>query len=512
MTNTFIISFCVLIIMAYIFDLTTSKTKIPSVILLLLLGWGLQQITDIFEITMPNLSGLLPILGTIGLIVIVLEGALELEFNKSKLPVLKKSLIVALIPMVVLGFLLAGAFYYYQVHFTGGTVDPDFRKALIGAIPLTVISSAIAIPSAVNLGKKNKEFVTYESSLSDILGVLFFDFMFRNATINFESVYMFLLQLILIALVSFFATVGLSYLLAKINHQIKFVPIIILVILIYTISKIYHLPALIFIMLFGMFLGNLEEIKRIKFIRRFKLKKLENEVTKFHEILAEGTFLVRVMFFLLFGFLINTEELLDLETFYWALGIVGLIFLIRFIQLKASGLPAMPLMFVAPRGLITILLFLYINPEDNIAIVNETLITQVILLTVIIMMFGLMSNKNVEKEDTFLSKIKERMSMASFDANRDLKTETVTKSSSEQKEAEAKKTKSEADHSQDEIIKTINEAKEVVTDKITSEISSNVKETDEEKDKKYNESDNEHFEDKNIDDKDNDEDSKDEKK
>src|SRR5690554_987625 len=162
MTNTFIIAFCVLIIIAYIFDLTTSKTKIPSVILLLISGWGLQQFTDIFNINVPNLSGLLPILGTIGLIVIVLEGSLELEFNKSKLPVLKKSVIVALIPMMTLGFVLAGAFYYYQLHYGPGDVDPDFRKALIGAIPLTVISSAIAIPSAINLGKKNKEFVTID--------------------------------------------------------------------------------------------------------------------------------------------------------------------------------------------------------------------------------------------------------------------------------------------------------------------------------------------------------------
>src|SRR5690554_2203230 len=229
--------------------------------------------------------------------------------------------------------MLAGAFYYYELYYGSGEIDPDFRKALIGAIPLTVISSAIAIPSAVNLGKKNKEFVTYESSLSDILGVLFFDFMFRNATIDFHSFWVFLLQLLLIAVVSFIATIGLSYLLAQIKHQIKFVPIIILVILIYTISKIYHLPGLIFIMLFGMFLGNLEEIKRIKFMQRFKLRKLENEVQKFYEILAEGTFLVRVMFFLLFGFLIDTQELLDLQTFYWALGISGLIFLIRFIQL-----------------------------------------------------------------------------------------------------------------------------------------------------------------------------------
>src|SRR5690554_5304355 len=123
--------------------------------------------------------------------------------------------------MMTLGFVLAGAFYYYQLHYGPGDVDPDFRKALIGAIPLTVISSAIAIPSAINLGKKNKEFVTYESSISDILGVLFFDFVFRNVTIDFFSFWVFLFQIILIAVVSFIATVGLSFLLARITHQIN---------------------------------------------------------------------------------------------------------------------------------------------------------------------------------------------------------------------------------------------------------------------------------------------------
>lgn len=451
MTNTFIIAFCVLIIMAYIFDLTTSKTKIPSVILLLILGWSLQQITDIFNINVPNLNGLLPILGTIGLIVIVLEGSLELELNKSKLPLIKKSIIVALIPMMALGFMLAGAFYYYELNYGSGEIDPDFRKALIGAIPLTVISSAIAIPSAVNLGKKNKEFVTYESSLSDILGVLFFDFVFRNVTIDFHSFWIFLLQLVIIAIVSFIASIGLSFLLAKINHQIKFIPIIILVILIYTVSKIYHLPALIFIMLFGMFIGNLEEIKSLKFIERYKLHKLETEVTKFHEILREGTFLVRVMFFLLFGFLIKTEELLNQKTFYWALGIVGLIFLIRFVQLKISRLPAMPLMFVAPRGLITILLFLYIAPDDRIDLVNQSLVIQVILLSVIIMMIGLMFDK--QKDELFFSKKKERMSMQPSDAEPSLDSEPSEKVTSGEpiKSEEISEEKSDAENKSDTI-------------------------------------------------------------
>ena len=72
---TIIITFCILLLVAYLFDLTSSKTKIPSVILLLLLGWGVRQITDLLFIDLPDFSYVLPILGTIGLILIVLDGS-----------------------------------------------------------------------------------------------------------------------------------------------------------------------------------------------------------------------------------------------------------------------------------------------------------------------------------------------------------------------------------------------------------------------------------------------------
>jgi cell volume regulation protein A len=113
MTTAIIISICVLLIIAYVFDLTAAKTKIPSVILLLLLGWGVRQLTDLFSIEIPDLNALLPAFGTIGLILIVLEGSLELEFNRSKLPVLRKSFTVALLSLVGMAFLLAYMLNYY---------------------------------------------------------------------------------------------------------------------------------------------------------------------------------------------------------------------------------------------------------------------------------------------------------------------------------------------------------------------------------------------------------------
>src|SRR6187549_1213029 len=112
MSTAIIITLCVLVLIAYAFDLTSSKTKIPSVILLLLLGWVLRQLTTYLNINLPDLSPALPILGTVGLILIVLEGSLELELNKSKSILIAKSFLTALIPLVLLAVGLAFVFQY----------------------------------------------------------------------------------------------------------------------------------------------------------------------------------------------------------------------------------------------------------------------------------------------------------------------------------------------------------------------------------------------------------------
>lgn len=385
MTTSIIITLCILILLAYLFDLSSSKTRIPSVILLLLLGWIIKQLAIFFSVTVPDLSSLLPLLGTVGLILIVLEGSLELELNKSKLPMVRKAFFVSFFPILATGLILAALLSYY-----GGF---SFKQSLVNVIPLAVISSAIAIPTAKNMNTYNREFVTYESSLSDIVGVIFFNFIALNTVINGHAFFQFGWQLVLILIISFLATVGLSYLLGKINHHIKFIPIMVLVILIYTISKIYHLPSLLFILLFGIFLGNLDELKRYKWIALLKPDSLDKEVHKFKEIATEAAFVIRTFFFILFGYLIETAELVNTQTLLWAAIVVAVIFIIRAMQLKISGLPLFPLLFVAPRGLITILLFLSILPQDRIPLIDNSLIIQVIILTALIMMGGMMGIK-----------------------------------------------------------------------------------------------------------------------
>lgn len=386
MTTSIIIIICVLLLLAYVFDISASKTKIPSIILLLVLGYGMKQASIVLNISIPDLSPILPILGTVGLILIVLEGSLELELNRKQMPFVGKTSLIALMQLLAVSFGLAYAFYSFS--------DINFKVALANAIPFAIISSAIAIPSAKNLIKKNKEFITYESSLSDIFGVIFFNFITQNDNIGGQSFGNFAIEILLIILVSIVSTIVLAFLLSKIKHHVKFTPIILMVVLIYAVSKTFHLPALIFILLFGVVLGNIDEFKDNKFIQKLKPDTLKREVHKFKEISTEIAFLVRALFFLLMGYLIEASELLNTDTMLWAIDISAGIFIIRYIILKLFKMDMNPILYIAPRGLITILLFLSIPLNQVCTLANKSLIIQVIILSALFMMLGMMGNSS----------------------------------------------------------------------------------------------------------------------
>lgn len=385
MSNAIIISLCLLLLISYMFDVSSPKTKIPSVILLLIVGWAVRQAADFFGISIPNLSPILPIIGTVGLILIVFEGALDLELNRSKKKLIISSISMSLIPMLVLSI---GIGLVFDTIF-----GVDFRQGLLNAVPFAVISSAIAISSAKNLLPKDREFVIYESTFSDIFAVVLFNFIIRNEVIDGNSFVVFGWQLILILVITVIATLGLSLLMSKIRHRVKFVPIILLIILIYAIAKEYHLPALIFIFILGLFIGNLDKFKRFRFVDKLQPEIMVKEVVKLNDITTEITFSIRSLFFILFGYLINTHELLNAKTFIIATGILIGIIVLRIIGLKIARQNLNPLLYVAPRGLITILLFITIPDTERISMVNNSLVIQVIVLTALFMMVGLMISK-----------------------------------------------------------------------------------------------------------------------
>ena len=100
---------------------------------------------------------------------------------------------------------------------------------------------------------------------------------------------------------------------------------------------------------------------------------------------------------MIFGFLIELKDLTNIETLKWAVVLAGLIYTLRYLLFKLFRIPVDVLFFIAPRGLITILLFLSIPLSDQIPYINKSLILQVIILTAIIMMLGFMFGNKVKE-------------------------------------------------------------------------------------------------------------------
>lgn len=372
-----------LVIFSYLFDLAAKKFKIPSVILLLLSGIGLRYVADFFSFASPDFTSILPLVGTVGLILIVLEGSLELKLEKEKSGLINRSLASAFFILMITSSGVAVFFYYL----TG----ENFRACFLNAVPLGVISSAIAIPSASSLPVNRKDFIVYESSLSDIFGIILFNFIVTNDVINVASFVNLTWQTILILVISGLFCLALLYLLKRITHHLKFFLIIAMLILIYAIGKHYHLPTLVIVLAFGLFLNNLQWIRHLRFRQIFEYENFTKDLQQLTQLSGESAFLVRTFFFLIFGFTLEIESLLHIEVLINGAVIILLIFGVRILyQNFFVSTASWAEYFLAPRGLISILLFFSIPDSLKLKDLQNGLLFFVILATSIIMSFGLL--------------------------------------------------------------------------------------------------------------------------
>jgi NhaP-type Na+/H+ and K+/H+ antiporter len=391
-TYTTLIILSGLVIFSYLFDLIAGKTKVPSVILLLFLGIGIRLGVDYFGLLKINFTTILPALGTLGLILIVFEGALELKYSKNKNAVIRKSFLSALSILLLTSCLITYAFYYIS--------GESIYKCFVNAIPYCVVSSAIAIPSASGISKEKKEFIIYESSFSDILTVVLFNFMISNDHINVSAFAKLGAELGIILLVAIGSCLLLLYLIGRLTHHIKSFLIIAILILVYSIGQSFHLSSLIIVLSLGLFLNNAGQVRLGWFRKYFIYPTLGYDIKQLFQLSAESAFIMRTFFFIIFGYTMDVYQLQN-----WAVIINGglvllLIYLVRFLYLKLvlkNGL--MPELVIVPRGLISVLLFYNIPANIKIPMLGTGLLFVVILGTSIIMSLGLLGTKKQSTQE-----------------------------------------------------------------------------------------------------------------
>lgn len=383
-TYILIIAASLIIILSYFFNVISKKTNIPSVIMLLALGVTLRYIliSTIGEII--DFTLLLELLGIVGLIMIVLEASLDLKLNKKKLPLLLKALGVSLFSLILTAFLLSFVFV--------NLLHTDLLNALIYAIPLSIMSSAIVIPSVVNLEKNKKEFMIYESTFSDILGIMFFFFIIQSS--EYESIggifTSISLNLLLTLVISVLASYTLIYFFHKLQSEIRLFLLIAVLILLYAFGKMLHLSSLFIILAFGLILNNQNLFFKGKLKKYIHTESLENVYKQLHLVTIESSFVVRTFFFVIFGLSISLVSLLNVNVLLISLLVSLFIYLVRWLALKIFMRKNFLLeLFTAPRGLITILLFFNIPTEFQIAEFQSEILLVTIIASSIIMAVGM---------------------------------------------------------------------------------------------------------------------------
>lgn len=378
MQNSLLLLVSVLVLISYLFEVISPRTKIPSVLLVLLLGIGIKQLLLYTNITAPNMDHLLPLLGTIGLILIVFEGALELPIDRTNVPLIRKSVLSSVFSLLITSACIAA---FFNIAFAA-----NLQQGMLYAIALSVISSAIAVPTARLFSKEQSSFIVFESSFSDIIGVLLFNFFLLNSQITVLAGANFLLQIFFSLLISLLGTAVLVFLLNNLKHKIRFIPIIAVMLIMYAVAKHFQLSALILVLVMGLFLANAEKFTQQ--LNQFKLNpnRLLTEVKKLEEIITELTFVIRVSFFLLFGYTLDFQELTNPNTALLAAVVVMVIIFFRALLLWILKLPWFPYLFIAPRGLITLLLFMSIPTTLLIPAISKGFIIQVVLISIGIMM------------------------------------------------------------------------------------------------------------------------------
>ena len=393
-----IIEASLIIIISFWFNGISKKTNIPSVLMLIVLGIILQFILDYFMPEKIDFSGGLEILGIVGLIMIVLEAALELELKREKLVPILKSMAIALIGLV--GSAWVAALILFQF-----IPEMSMQSAWLYATPLSILSSAIIIPSVSGLSEAKKEFHIYESTFSDIMGIMMFYFLIGGLNPAEDAgVVGFAGNIVLTIIIALVASYAIILIFQQIKSQAKLFLLIAVLLLLYAVGKKMHLSSLIIILIFGLVIANVKLFfpgKMKVFLENEKINQIYHEL---HIITLETAFVVRTFFFVIFGLSIAIASLFSLSVVGISLLIIISIYAIRFLVLRIFiGKDILPQLFIAPRGLITVLLFYAIPVEAEIATFESGILLFVIIATSLVMTWAMIKDKR--KMNTLLDEI-----------------------------------------------------------------------------------------------------------
>ena len=351
MTYPAILSASLFLLIVFGVERACRRWGLPSVIVLVASGLIARPVLDSIGVQLSWAGTLVPIVGTVGLVLIVLEGALDIELKRERIRLIGATLTLAAAGFVVCVAAFAGLALL--------VLDLSPVQGIVLATPFAVISSAVAIPSSSFLPPKKREFVVYESSMSDIIGVLVF-FSLLGSDGSVKGALLALLGGGLASLLlSLLCAVALMLLLLRVEGHIRFVPLLAGLFALYAMGKLLHLSPLIMVLFFGLLLNKPSLVTRFRLFHGWAAADYEDTLSEFKTLVVELTFVVRGFFFVLLGYWTDLSDLASPWAWLAAALVLLVVFASRYALLRVTLRTVVgPLLWIAPRGLITVLLFL----------------------------------------------------------------------------------------------------------------------------------------------------------
>ncbi len=378
-----------LLVLAFLANRVFRVTRVPDVLVLMGLGLLLGPVLGLMN--PASLSSTTNVLGTLAIILVLFEGGLELDLRRT-LRHFPASLLLALLA------------YGFSIALVGliahkGLGMPVTTALAVGAV-LGCTSSTVVLPVLQQLGAREPVKVTLmlEASFGDVLAVLTVGLLLGVGSEG-GAVARHLLQGVLmqvgVAVVFATATGILWSRLLPVLSDARFWQVMTfsIVLVLYAGTEAVGASGLIAVLAFGLTLANFPGMDpRFRAVEEEILSfRSQESLLSFHSELA---FLVRSFFFVLIG------AIADLRSFrghtLLIVGILGALFVARWLALQVSRMAFRDveakerelMLWIMPRGLITVVLALQVAAARSDAGFLSALAFAVILVTNVMLVVG----------------------------------------------------------------------------------------------------------------------------
>jgi potassium/hydrogen antiporter len=319
-TNILVVGF--LVFVAHAFTGLFSRTRVPDVLLLTIIGILLGPVLHL--VTPADFGSIGPVFATVTLIIILFEAGLSLDLTILRgvvKPTLTLTLTNFLSTMVIVGIL---------AHFMLGM---NSRLTLMLGAIIGSTSPAVIVPLTrrLTMAESSKTIVFLESAVSDVLSIVvaigFMD-SYRLGTLRLGQIIgQIIATLVLAGLAGVAGAVLWSALLQRIRgleNSIFTTPAFVFVL--FGLVELLGFSGYVAAAVFGAVLGNIQAFQGMTWMRRY----LPDEPITLNEteriFLGEVVFLLKTFFFVYVGVSI---QFTDLRLVYIGLALTFLIFLIR---------------------------------------------------------------------------------------------------------------------------------------------------------------------------------------